>query len=172
MDKKEQSVDVKNYIFAIVVLSVLFILSLIYNFLGGFAFRNTVKNNFVVGDDYILKLDGIGSNTVSFALDGSSLPGNVIKQKIQVVLPDFDTKNLILRAKITINEEIIEMSGFEDWVLNEQKTYYIFKNEFFKNQTIGLCDEVKIKESLSLKSNVVYYMNVTIELFNQAGLTV
>lgn len=168
---KTKRLNKKNYIFAIVVLSILLILSLVYNFLGGFAFRNYNKNNLVVGDDYTIKLDGLGASSVSFSLDGSSLPGDRIKQKLQIVIPDIDTKNLILRAKVTLNDNIIEINGFDFWELDEQKKYYNFKNEFFKNQTIGLCDEIKLKQDISLKPNIVYYVNVTVELFNQLGLT-
>ncbi|MBO5884524.1 MAG: hypothetical protein J6Q51_01880 [Clostridia bacterium] len=171
MDNKKNNDNTKNYIFAITVLSVLLALSLTYNFLGGFSFRNTLKNSFVVGDDYLIKMDEIGSKTVSFAVDGASLPGTVIKHKIQVVLPNLEVDNLILRAKITINNEMVQIFGFDGWELNEQKSYYNYNNGFFKNQTIGLCDEIKLGENLSLKSNIIYFMNVTVELFYQDGLT-
>ena len=67
---------------------------------------------------------------------------------------------------------MIQIFGFDGWELNEQKSYYNYNNGFFKNQTIGLCDEIKLGENLSLKSNIIYFMNVTVELFYQDGLTV
>ena len=50
-DKNKQNNDKKNYIFSIVVLSIVLCISLVYNFLGGFDFENNITHSINVGDD-------------------------------------------------------------------------------------------------------------------------
>lgn len=162
---KKMEDNKKNYIFSIVVLSVVLCISLVYNFLGGFNFDNYLKFTYEVGDDAVLKLNGIGAESQAFAIDGTSLPGDTIKQKIQVVLPDMDTTNMILRVKIVLNNKYLVISGFNSWEANLDDNYYYFTGEMYKNQTLGVCSEITLNEDLSLKKDCVYFMTFVVEYY-------
>ena len=172
MEKDNFKQQKRNYIFAIILLSVFLLGSLIFNFIGGFDFENNVQYQTAIGDDYTIKLENLGAKSVAFALDGTTLPGDTIKQKIQIVMPDVQTQNIILRAKVTLNEKSIEIFGYNFWQFNESDGYYYFNSTMYQNQTLGFCDEIKLSDDLRLKSNIVYYVNVVIELFYSSGLNV
>lgn len=158
-----------NYIFSIIILSIVLCVSLVYNFLGGFKFANINKNFIEVGDDTTIRLTAIGSETVALALDGSSLPNDVIKQNVNVVLPNIDLNNSILRVKIKLLNSYVEILGFDFWELNVEDNYYYFNGEKYSNQTIGICNEIKLPNE-TLKSNYTYYVNITVELIYSEGL--
>lgn len=160
----------RNYIFAICILSLLLILSVVYNFMGGFKYDNLVELNNVVGDNIEIKLNGIGAESKAVALSGASLPNDVIKQNIQITLPNIDTTNLVLRAKIVLDDNYLKIYGFNSWQINESDNYYYFDAEIYKNQTVGLSSEIQLKEDLSLDKNKIYFINIVVELFYADGL--
>ena len=84
----------------------LFALSVVYNVAGGFGIEYSIECVNEVGDDYTLNLEGIGAKCKSFALKGSSLPDDKIKQKFVVVLPDIDLQNTVLRAKVNLLDSL------------------------------------------------------------------
>ena len=168
-NKNSENKNQINYIFSIVVLSVVLCISLIYNFIGGFKFSNINKNYIEVGDDTTITLSNIGSETISLALDGSSLPNDVVKQNTSVVLPNIDMQNTVLRVKAKLLDGYVELSGFDFWELNLDDNYYYFNGEKYANQTIGICSEIKLPDAM-LKNNYTYYVNITVEIFYLEGL--
>lgn len=160
----------KNYIFSIIVLSIVLCISLIYNFLGGFDIKNIKNYQYEIGDDAILKPKGVGSEVISFAIDGTSLPGDIVKQKVEVVLPDINTTNLVMRAKFVLSETYLQIFGFNSWQLNDQDNYYYYIDEIYKNQIIGICTDIKLPDDITLKSDLVYYINFVVEIFYLDGL--
>ena len=159
----------RNYLFAICILAFLLIVSATYNFMGGFKFDNLMEMNAVVGDDVSIKLNGIGADSKALAISGASLPNDTIKQNIQITLPNIDTTNLVLRAKIILNDTFVTVNGFDFWQLSDAD-YYYFDGEMFKNQTLGLSNEIQIPNDLILDKNTIYFINIIIELFYVDGL--
>ena len=160
----------RNYCFSIIILSVLLAVSVAYNIMDGFNFSNKTKFNGVIGESIIINLNDVGSQSKSLAISGACLPNDIIQQKVQIVLPNIDVSNMILRAKVTLNDYQIKISGFDSWVTDESGIYYYYNAEKYKNQTVGLCSEIKLSENLSLDKNTFYYVNFTIELFYADGL--
>ena len=166
---KKLSKKEKNYIFSIVILAILLVLSVIFNIVGGFGIEYSVNCVSEVGDDYTLKLDGIGAKSKSFALMGSSLPSDKVKQKFVIVLPDMDTQNTVLRAKANLLDSDVELLGFDLWQKNEQDGYYYFFGEIYSNQSIGLCSEI-LWGDVELKNSMVYAIEFVIEFYYSANI--
>ena len=159
----------KNYIFTIIILAILLILSLFYNFIGGFGIEHALNCVSEVGDDYTLNLKQIGAQSKSFALFGSSLPNDKIKQKFVVVLPDMQTDGMLLRAKANLMDTEIVLMGFETWLKNEDDGYYYYSEEIYPNQSIGLCSEISWGD-VELKNSMVYFVEFVIEYYKVASL--
>lgn len=164
LDKKT-----KNFIFAIVVLSLMLGLSIIYNFIGGFVINSNTNSYLELGDNYTFKLSGLGTESEAFTVEGSTVLGTTTKQKIQIKLPNFEQNNLILRVKITFLGKNVQISGYDLWTQSDD--YYIYNGEKTANQTIGFCEEIKI-DDVPLKSDTLYYLIVCVEYINEAGLKV
>ena len=159
----------KNYIFSIVILTILLTLSLVYNFVGGFGIEHSVNCVNEVGDDYTLKLTQIGAKSKSFAISGSSLPNDKIKQKFVIVLPDLNCDKKVLRAKVTLMDDFVEINGFDLWIKNEQDNYYYYTGQIYPNQSIGLCDEI-LWGDIELKNSMVYFIEFVVEFYNQTNI--
>ena len=166
--KKSTNKD-KNYIFSIVILSILLSLSLIYNFVGGFGIEYSVNCINEVGDDYTLNLKQIGAQSKSFALMGSSLPNDRIKQKFVVVLPDIQTDGMVLRARANLLNTDVFLIGFDLWSKNEDDGYYYYIDEMYPNQSIGLCSEL-LWGNIELKNNMVYFVEFIVEFYKEASI--
>ena len=166
---KKLSKKDKNYIFSIVILAILLVLSVIYNVVGGFGIEYSVNCASEVGDDYTLKLDGIGAKGKSFALKGSSLPNDKIKQKFVIVLPELGAQNTVLRAKASLLDTDVMLLGFDTWQKDENDGYYYFLGEMYSNQSIGLCSEI-LWGDVELKNSMVYAVEFVVELYYQSNI--
>lgn len=159
----------KNFVFAIVVLSLILVLSIIYNFIGGFVINGNINSYLELGDSYTFKLNELGIESEAFLVDGSTILGATTKQKIQIKLPNIAQNNLILRTKITFLGKNVQIAGYDLWA--QSGDYYVYNGEKTANQTIGLCEEIVI-ENVPLKSDTLYYLMVCIEYINEAGLDI
>ena len=159
----------KNYIFTIIIITIVLFISLFFNFIGGFNRANIIQYSYEIGDEYILNIDSIGAYSKSFILKGTSLPTDIVKHKFSVKTPNFETNNLILRAKVKIYDKYINLYGFDNWELNIQDNYYYYIGEMYPNQKIGLCNEIEWND-LDLKSNVIYLIDFTIELYYENNI--
>lgn len=165
---KKMDTKTKNLIFAVVILSIMLIASIVYNILGGFVI-NQEKNAYLnIGDDYTFNVDSLGVFSQSFCIDGTLLPGDVLNQKIQIKLPDIDTNNKILRVKVQFLNNSLNIYGFDSWV--SVGDYYVYNSTIYKNQTIGLCEKIELDKDIPLKSNMLYYLIVSVEYINELGL--
>ena len=165
---KKMDAKTKNLIFAVVVLSIMLVASVIYNIMGGFI-MNQEKNAYLnLGDEYTFNINGLGVFSQSFCVDGTLLPGDVINQKRQVKLPDIDTNNKILRVKVDFLDNQLKILGFDNWMAVDG--YYIYNSTIYKSQTIGLCEKVELDKNIPLKSDMLYYLIVSVEYINELGL--
>ena len=165
---KKMDTKTKNLIFTVVVLSIMLVASIIYNIMGGFII-NQEKNAYLnLGDEYIFNINDLGVYSQSFCVDGTLLPGDVINQKIQLKLPDIDTNNKILRVKVNFLDNRLKIIGFDNWLTVGD--YYVYNSTIYKNQTIGLCEKIELDKTIPLKSNMLYYLIVSVEFINELGL--
>ena len=159
----------RNYIFAIVLLSIFLCVSLVYNFMGGFESHSQKKYALYVGQDTTLSLSGIGASVVSYAIEGTNLPNNTIMQNVTLKLPNIEPNNVTLRAKAMLGNYYLTMSGYSEWEEGEDD-YYYFKGEMYQNQSIGLCTSITISD-ISLRTDTVYNINIIVEFIYTDGLT-
>ena len=165
---KKMDTKTKNLIFAVVVLSIMLVASIIYNIMGGFII-NQEKNAYLnLGDEYTFNINDLGVYSQSFCVDGTLLPGDVINQKIQLKLPDIDTNNKILRVKVNFLDNRLKIIGIDNWLTVGD--YYVYNSTIYKNQTIGLCEKIELDKNIPLKSNMLYYLIVSVEFINELGL--
>lgn len=159
----------KNFIFAIVILSIMLVVSVIYNILGGFCIAYSPKAYLEFGDDYTFNIDDIGVKSEAFLVQGSTLTNLPTKQKIQIKTPNFDIKNAILRVKLQFLDKKVEIFGFNNW--EKSGEYYTYLGKLYQNQTIGLCEEITLSNDVNLRSDTMYYLVVSVEYINEAGLS-
>lgn len=158
----------KNFIFAIVILSIMLVVSVIYNLFGGVSVASKTKAYLEIGDNYTFTLDDLGVKSEAFLVQGSTLTNLPIKQKIQIKLPEIQTKNLILRVKLQFLDKNVTILGFDNWDKNGD--YYTYTGELYQNQTIGLCEEIILSDDVNTRSDTLYYFIVSVEYVNEAGL--
>lgn len=171
--KKNTNKTTANLIFVICVLSLCFVASFVLNFFGGFDMKPAEEFDMVLGENLSLKLDGYGSQSAVLMFSGKSLPGDSVKQSVQVKLPNLELDNYTLRAKAYVGQSTaftnVTISGFLSWELNEQDGYYYYQEEITKLQEIGVCTDITLPTNITLKSNINYALIFTVELiFNQA----
>ncbi len=169
MGKFNLSKKDKNYIFAILMLGIALVVSAVFNIIAVTMFDNTIKCLYQVGDDFTFNINSIGAYCQSFALSGNSLPSDRVKQKLVIVLPNENFDNVVLRAKVNLQDSSLVLSGFDDWILSLEDNYYYYSGEMYPNQNIGLCTEIKW-ENLELKSNTIYFVDVVVEFLYQDNI--
>lgn len=167
MQKKYDNKIVSTLIFSLCLVSVLFVISFIFNFLGGFELKPPETFDKILGEAHNIVLNDYGSQSVGFVFSGKSLPGDKIKQNIQIKLPKLNLEGYSLRAKAYVGQSDASSNakflGFDSWE-NNSDGYYYYNRDIEKMQEIGLCTEVVLPENMSLKSNVYYVLIFTVEL--------
>ncbi len=166
--KNDGKFDKKNYIFSIVLLSIFLCVSLVYNFLGGFNPHAEQKYVSYIGQDTVIKMSQIGSSVSTLAIDGTSLPGDNIMQKVDIVLPNVSTQGMTLRARAMLAGYEVYLSGYTEWEKREDN-YYYFTGEIYQNQNIGLCNSITLPDA-NLDRNTVYFVEFMVEYFYTEGL--
>ena len=166
MAKKTISLNKKNSTFAvlisvIVLLSITCIISITYNFIGGFYYGRLVSFSKVLGEDEIVLINDDGVYSCSFSFGGTLVLNSNIKQNIYVQNGE---KELYLRAKVTIdnNDGIGYAFGIVNWVSGVDG--YIYLNQpVGSHEKVGPCRYVKINDDIKLESNLNYILSVVIE---------
>ena len=158
---KNKKVLVSSLIAIIVILSLTLTVSLIYNFVGGFYYSRFVSFNKVLGEEQLVNIKNEGAYVVSLNFAGTLVLDGDIKQKVIICNGD---NELYLRAKISLceSDNCGKLFGFTNWIDSDDG--YIYLNQpILKNQTIGLCEYIKIDNNLKLESNLNYIVNIIIE---------
>ena len=168
MKKSYNGKVVSNLIFLIGLVSIAFVISFSFNFFGGFELKNPEQFELILGEDVCVVMNDYGSQSVSLAFSGKSLPQDKIKQRVQVKLPNLSLDGYVLRVKAYVGQSSrntnVEFSGFNGWEANEINGYYYFTQDITKLQEIGVCSEIVLPENISLNSNVYYSLIFTAEL--------
>ena len=174
MQKKYDKKVVSTLAFALGVVSILFAISFCFNFFGGFELKPPEGFDKVLGEDVNIEMTGYGSQSVGLVFSGKSLPGDRIKQSVQIKMPNLDLSQYKLRVKAYVghseNSTSAQLLGFGFWDKNENG-YYYYNQDLQKYQEIGACTDIVLPQNISLKSNVNYVLIFTAELVfdNQAN---
>lgn len=169
MQKKYDKKVVSTLAFSLGVVSILFAISFCFNFFGGFELKPTETFDKILGENISVEMTDYGSQSVGLIFSGKSLPGDKIKQSIQIKMPNLDLSQYKLRAKAYVghsdNSTNVELLGFGFWERGEDG-YYYYKNNPQKLQEIGVCTDIVLPQNISLKSNVNYVLIFTVELIS------
>ncbi len=157
-----------SLIFAIVVLSILLVLSL-YLGISGWFFSNEKSHitDFKLGNNLKLIANKNQATSMSQVFNGSFLSGEKFNQIIAI--KNFEQEEaLFLRAKAFVyssaNEnEPLNLVTTNGWVYNEQDGYYYFNKSLPAQNKISLCTQVYLDEEYVLTSNQNYVITFLIE---------
>ena len=164
------SKDNFGWIFSCVALAIALVISIIMGYTG-FYYRNTgtYSTDIKLGDNLQLDLRANQSNSMSVNIDGSFLPGDKLKQELNIKNLDLE-KEIYVRAKIfiysteskIINVDIIPSTN---WKYNLQDGYYYFANALAPQNKTNLARYIVLDESETLQSNKKYIVTVLAENF-------
>ena len=106
-------------------------------------------------------LNDAGTYVASVNFSGTIVLGVDIKQKITIVNGN---NVLYLRAKVSMCEKdkCGKMFGYTNWY-DAQDGYIYLLTPILPNETIGLCEYVKIYDKIKLESNLNYIANFIVE---------
>ena len=157
-----------SLIFAIVVLSLLLILSF-YLGVSGWYFSNEKKHvtDFQLGNNLEFSVKKNQANSLSQVLSGSFLPGERFNQVIAIKNTSQED-DLFIRARgfvySSANEkEPINFEVTSGWVYNDQDGYYYFNKILPAQNKISLCTQVYLDEGYILASNQNYIISFLVE---------
>jgi len=156
--------QIKAFFAIIIILSGFLIVSIVYNFLGGFYYCRVISFDKMLGERQTIIIDGEGAFSCAANFSGSLVVGGDIKQPIDVLIEDVETP-LFLRAKFKINGLDYNMGymfGYSNW--QQANDGYIYLNQQAQPfDKVGLCNTLKINAQMDLKSSTDYIMIFIVE---------
>lgn len=170
--KKEKNITMRKlnkstygFIFAIVILIIALAVSL-YLGLSGWFYSNTtsLKSDMQLGSNVNLSLRGTETQCVSFTLNGAYLPGQELKQYIN--LTNESTTPIYVRAKALIfsydlNDCGVKLGVSDLWTENED--YYYFDEQLESQNKISVASYVKLLNGESYDSHKSYVLTIIVE---------
>ena len=154
-----------SYIFAISAL-ILVILIMIVLYQSGMLYASNIDqiSTTTIGSTTTIEVKEGQSEAISFDISGAVIPGEKIKQNINI--KNSGQTKLYLRAKAfsyTIDRGIIEigLNKTSDWVFIDD--YYYLKSKIEPNQTVGLSSELILNQDYAFTSKQRYFVNILIE---------
>ena len=155
------------WLFSIIILSVLLVISLILGFTGYFFSLSMMKtsSDLSLGDTVCLNVEPNEASVVSFTFDGNYLPGEVLPQVIQIKANNID-KNLKVRVK---SEAYTENGVIQfDFVTTDEFTkgndgYFYFNSDLAGGNKITFCNSIVMPEKASFVSKEKYILSVIVE---------
>lgn len=167
MQKKYDKKIVSTLAFSLCLVSLLFVISFVFNFFGGFELKPPETYDMILGENSSIVFNDYGSQSVGFVFSGKSLPGDTIQQNVQIKLPKLNLEGYALRAKAFVGRSDANSNadflGFDSWE-KQSDGYYYYNNNIEKMQEVGLCSEVVLPLNMPLKSNIKYVLIFTAEL--------
>ncbi len=163
------------FVFAIVVLSVLLVTSVILGLTGYFSSATYLSSNadIVVGDSVTIGVKPNETSVVSMTFDGSFLPDENIPQTVQISSQDLNS-NLKVRVKTQVfgtdsQFEFITNSHFEQ----KEDGYYYFDEDLKGGNKITFCNYIKTPKDNNFVSNEKYILSIIVEtLESEYGQTI
>ena len=151
----------------IILLSIVSIASVTYNFLGGFYRSRVIKYDKVLGETQTIEINNVGAFSTACNFSGLTLLNDDISQKIYI-----KTTNVVdainLRAKVYVvgyENKNCEMFGYTNWVAQDNDKYIYFNQKVGSNEQIGLCKYIRLSSDINLESNVDYILVFTVEAY-------
>ncbi len=154
-----------GFIFAIVALIIALAVSL-YLGLTGWFYSNTssLQSDMQLGSNVDLSLKGTETQSVSFTLNGSYLPGQELKQYINLT-NEFESP-IYVRAKALIfsydlNDPKVELGVNDLWT--ESGDYYYFTEALESQNKISVASYVKLLNDEFYDSHKSYVLTIIVE---------
>ena len=153
--------------FAVGILSILLILSIILGFNGYFFSVNYLnsKADITVGDSFSISVNPNQANLVSFIIDGGYLPNEVIPQTIYI-----NAEELNKDCKIRVKSKVFGASNVEeiDFITTqhfekESDGYYYFDDVLKGGNKITFATYIVIPPKIDLKSEDKYILSIFVE---------
>lgn len=168
-EKNEKKLSAKErwFVFTIVVLSVLLLISF-YLIYTKTLYRSHIENigQITVGQPAKIYVDGAGSFSQAFSFYGSMLPEISINQDVSVVA-NRGSGNLVMRLKVFASGKeqgkIIHLGAgiVSDFV--QQGEYFYYNNILTENVALKVMQSVVFPNEIDLISSQLYDFVVTIE---------
>lgn len=156
-----------GWIFAVIVLSFLFVLSLILGATGYYFSISYINSNsnLTVGDSFSIGVNPNQSSIASFTFDGAFLPGETIPQVIQINAQDLNA-DVRVRVKAEVFGENEE--SYFDFVTSEhfekaEDGYYYFDDVLRGGNKITFCTYLIVPENSSFVSKEKYIITFVVE---------
>lgn len=163
--KSKNRTIVASLIAVSVMLFIVCIVSITYNFIGGFYYSRISAYNYVLGMPQTIKIDNEGVYVAAANFSGTLVLGTSVAQ--QITIRNANNK-LYLRAKVSLCEKdnCGILYGYTNWV--QCVDGYIYLSEpIDSNQSIGLCKYVKFNdEEIKLETNLNYIATFIVEASN------
>jgi len=156
-------------LFAIIILlSVTCIISITYNFIGGFYYGRIINFYSLLGERQIILIDGEGAFTSSCNFSGTLILDENFKQEVEIDIREVD-RPLYLRAKAYISgiNYNVKMAGITNWIYAEDN--YLYFNQSVKAlEKVNLCKYLMFDSNLELDSYSDYIFTFVIEASEEA----
>lgn len=159
------------WLFAVIVLSFLLVLSFILG-LSGYYFSMTYMNSdadIVVGDTVSIGVRANEASVMSFTFDGGYLPNELMPQIIQINGQDLN-QNIRIRIKSTVfgSEELSELKFITtDHFEQADDGYYYYDDILRGGNKITFCNFVEFPRNAEFSSNEKYILTVVVETLEE-----
>lgn len=161
---KSKKTLIISLIAVIVLLSISTVVSVVYNFLGGFYYCRVIHYDKMLGEEQTVLVDGEGAFACACNFSGSLVVGANINQIINVEVGKVD-EPLFLRAKYKVNgfeQNPGFLFGYINWTLAEDG-YLYFNQPINSYERVGLCNTIKLNLQTELKSSTNYIIIFVVE---------
>lgn len=156
-----------GWIFAVVVLSFLFVLSLILGTTGYYFSISYINSNsdLTVGETFSIGVNPNQASVASFTFDGSFLPGELIPQIIQINAQGLNS-DVRVRVKAEIFGDKVEQAF--DFVTSEHfekadDGYYYYDDVLYGGNKISFCTYLVVPNDVDFISKEKYIITFVVE---------
>ena len=163
MAKNKKKVLIICLVCSVIILSIVCIVSIIYNIIGGFYFTRLSEYNTVLGEDLNILIKDEGSYSTACNFSGTIVLNTDVKQKV-FVETNLSENSIYLRAKM----EVVGISnggymfGSTNWIM-EDDGYLYLNQEVNSYEKLSICHFVRLNENLNIESNKNYIIIFTVE---------
>lgn len=164
----------KGTTLAIVSLSVLLMLSLVFGITAAFFSANAAATgNVTLGNPVNVNITQGGTTVSTITFDKTAMPGTVYSQPISVSLPT-DTSDAVIRGKLTITNsdtaaENVTASTDSNWVKGDDN-YYYFNGVMSAGDSQDFVTSITVPKTLTnADANKTFAISVQIEAIQHAN---
>ena len=171
---KTKSKKSKGTTLAIVALSVLLCLSLVFGITAAFFSAGAnATGNITLGDPVNVQITQGGAAVTTLTFTGSAMPGTVYSQPIAVKLPD-STSDAVIRGKLTITNSDTAATNVEaatptTWQKGSDD-YYYYKGKMVAGESQDFVTSITVPKSLeNADANKTFALSIQIEAIQFAN---